>query len=104
MQDTPIQVQAVTNEGIFNIKLNTKQIYPYCFFTYFFCCLTGPKPIIVRKIIRNGQPEETSEAKKDAAKSVETKTQKSEPMEVEVDKKEKFKMKPSIKPTKVFHF
>ncbi|XP_012214552.2 uncharacterized protein Chro isoform X2 [Linepithema humile] len=76
MQDTPIQVQSVTNEGT--------------------------KPMMVRKIIRNGQPEEASEAKKDATK-VETKTQKSEPMVVEekkVEKKEKPRMKPSFKPKK----
>ncbi|XP_018354549.1 PREDICTED: mucin-5AC isoform X3 [Trachymyrmex septentrionalis] len=58
----------------------------------------GAKPIIVRKVVRNGQPEETGEAKKDSAKSLETKTQKSESMEIEVDKKEKPRLKPSIKP------
>lgn len=58
----------------------------------------GAKPIIVRKIIRNGQPEETSEAKKDTTKLLETKTQKNESIEVETDKKEKPKLKPSIKP------
>ncbi|XP_011065669.1 PREDICTED: flocculation protein FLO11 isoform X1 [Acromyrmex echinatior] len=58
----------------------------------------GAKPIIVRKVVRNGQPEETGEAKKDSAKSLETKTQKNESMEIEVDKKEKPRLKPSIKP------
>ncbi|XP_018056743.1 PREDICTED: serine-rich adhesin for platelets isoform X1 [Atta colombica] len=58
----------------------------------------GAKPIIVRKVVRNGQPEETGEAKKDSAKSLETKTQKIESMEIEVDKKEKPRLKPSIKP------
>lgn len=58
----------------------------------------GAKPIIVRKIIRNGQPEETSEAKKDITKLLETKTQKNESIEIETDKKEKPKLKPSIKP------
>lgn len=73
MQDTPIQVQTNTN-------------------------VEGAKPIIVRKIIRNGQPEETSEAKKDTPKLLETKTQKNESIEMETDKKEKPKLKPSIKP------
>ncbi|XP_072751402.1 uncharacterized protein Chro [Anoplolepis gracilipes] len=73
MQDTPIQVQTNTN-------------------------IEGAKPIIVRKIIRNGQPEETSEAKKDATKLLDTKTQKNESIEMETDKKEKPKLKPSIKP------
>ncbi|XP_029168681.1 flocculation protein FLO11 [Nylanderia fulva] len=72
MQDTPIQVQTNTNEGA--------------------------KPIIVRKIIRNGQPEETNETKKDTTKLLETKTQKNESIEIEADKKEKPKLKPSIKP------
>ncbi|XP_018371151.1 PREDICTED: zinc finger protein 37-like [Trachymyrmex cornetzi] len=57
----------------------------------------GAKPIIVRKV-RNRQPEETGGAKKDSAKSLETKTQKNESMEIEVDKKEKPRLKPSIKP------
>lgn len=49
--------------------------------------------------MRNGQPEETGETKKDIAlKSLEIKTQKSESMEIEVDKKEKPRLKPSIKP------
>lgn len=62
-------------------------------------CFAGAKPIIVRKVVRNGQPEETGEIKKDTAKSLETKTQqKNESMEVEMDKKEKPRLKPSIKP------
>ncbi|TGZ54251.1 Chromodomain Y-like protein 2 [Temnothorax longispinosus] len=73
MQDTPIQIQSNIN-------------------------VEDAKPIIVRKVVRNGQPEETGEAKKDIAKSLETKTQKSESMEIEVDKKEKPRLKPSIKP------
>lgn len=62
----------------------------------------GAKPIIVRKIIRNGQPEETSDTKKDTTKLVEIKTQKNESLEMETDKKEKPKLKPSIKP-KVYY-
>ncbi|KYM75570.1 hypothetical protein ALC53_13998 [Atta colombica] len=54
------------------------------------------KPIIVRKVVRNEQPEETGEAKKDSATSLETK--KNESMEIEVDKKEKSRLKSSIKP------
>ncbi|XP_025996673.2 pneumococcal serine-rich repeat protein [Solenopsis invicta] len=75
MQDTPIQIQSSTNAE-------------------------GTKPIIVRKVIRNGQPEETRETKKDTVKSPEIKINKSESMEIEVDKKEKPKprLKPSIKP------
>ncbi|XP_018405210.1 PREDICTED: platelet binding protein GspB isoform X2 [Cyphomyrmex costatus] len=73
MQDTPIQIQSNTN-------------------------IEGAKPLIVRKVVRNGQPEETGEAKKDSAKLLETKTQKNESMEIEVDKKEKPRLKPSIKP------
>ncbi|XP_012523319.1 uncharacterized protein LOC105829192 isoform X2 [Monomorium pharaonis] len=75
MQNTPIQVQSSTNAE-------------------------GAKPMIVRKVVRNGQPEETGEAKKDIAKALETKTNKSELMEIEMDKKEKLKprLKPSIKP------
>ncbi|XP_011692344.1 PREDICTED: mucin-5AC isoform X2 [Wasmannia auropunctata] len=76
MQDTPIQIQSNTNEGA--------------------------KPIIVRKVVRNGQPDETGEAKKDSVKSLETKTQKNESMEIEVDKKEKPRLKPSIKPKNKF--
>ncbi|XP_032687196.1 mucin-5AC isoform X2 [Odontomachus brunneus] len=56
----------------------------------------GTKPIVVRKVIRNGQPEETSDVKKDTTKTVDTKAQ--EPMEIETDKREKPKLKPSIKP------
>ncbi|XP_012063687.1 PREDICTED: zinc finger protein with KRAB and SCAN domains 8-like [Atta cephalotes] len=54
------------------------------------------KSIIVRKVVRNEQPEETDEAKKDSATSLETK--KNESMEIEVDKKEKSRLKSSIKP------
>ncbi|XP_014475320.1 PREDICTED: serine-rich adhesin for platelets isoform X1 [Dinoponera quadriceps] len=72
MQDTPRQIQSNTTEGT--------------------------KPIVVRKVIRNGQPEDTTiDTKKDITKTVETKTQ--EPMEVEMDnKREKPKLKPSVKP------
>ncbi|KAL0128185.1 hypothetical protein PUN28_003442 [Cardiocondyla obscurior] len=73
MQDTPIQIQSNVN-------------------------VEGGKPIIVRKVVRNGQPEEMGEAKKDAIKSAETKVQKSEPMQIEVEKKEKSRLKPSVKP------
>ncbi|XP_046837262.1 uncharacterized protein LOC124432378 isoform X1 [Vespa crabro] len=60
--------------------------------------LEGTKPIVVRKVIRNGQPEEGSDTKKDV-RSSEVKSQKSlESMESEVDKKEKPKLKPSVKP------
>lgn len=72
------------------------------FIYYLLYIYIGAKPVIVRKIIRNGQPEETSEAKKDTTKLLETKTQKNESMEIEADKKEKPKLKPSIKP-KVLH-
>ncbi|XP_012138111.1 chromodomain-containing protein chromator isoform X2 [Megachile rotundata] len=58
---------------------------------------TEGKPVIVRKVIRNGQPEET-DSKKDV-KTLETKAQKSnESVDTEVEKKEKPKLKPSIKP------
>ncbi|KAI4502946.1 hypothetical protein M0802_001990 [Mischocyttarus mexicanus] len=56
----------------------------------------GTKQIVVRKVIRNGQPEEASDSKKDV-KSSEVKLQK-ESMESEVDKKEKARLKPSVKP------
>ncbi|XP_043248089.1 proteoglycan 4 [Colletes gigas] len=55
------------------------------------------KPVVVRKVIRNGQPEE-SDAKKDT-KGSETKNKKSnESFDTEGEKKEKPKLKPSIKP------
>nr|XP_050868631.1 uncharacterized protein LOC127072331 isoform X2 [Vespula vulgaris] len=58
----------------------------------------GTKPLVVRKVIRNGQPEEASDTKKDA-KSSEVKSQKGlESMDSEVEKKEKPKLKPSVKP------
>ncbi|XP_015438268.1 PREDICTED: flocculation protein FLO11 isoform X2 [Dufourea novaeangliae] len=53
------------------------------------------KPVLVRKVIRNGQPEEGD--KKDA-KGSEAKNQKSESFNAEGEKKEKPKLKPSIKP------
>lgn len=105
MQDTPIQIQSNTNvEG--NCLLRNKK---------YICieqkkekdtgkcqldvrCFIGAKSIIVRKVVRNGQPEDMGEAKKDTSKSLETKTQKNESMEIEVDKKEKPKLKPSVKP------
>jgi len=40
--------------------------------------------------------------KKDVTKVSDTKAQKSESIEIEMDKKEKPKLKPSIKPIKVF--
>ncbi|XP_026673136.1 flocculation protein FLO11 isoform X2 [Ceratina calcarata] len=55
---------------------------------------TEGKPIVVRKVIRNGQPEDDS--KKDN-KTLEAKNQKNESVD-EVEKKEKPKLKPSIKP------
>lgn len=56
----------------------------------------GTKPIVVRKVIRNGQPEETGDNKKDIVKTAETLKQ--EPMEIETDKKDKPRLKPSVKP------
>ncbi|XP_031840575.1 chromodomain-containing protein chromator isoform X3 [Nomia melanderi] len=53
------------------------------------------KPVVVRKVIRNGQPEDTD--KKDV-KGSEAKNQKGEFFDIEGDKKEKPKLKPSIKP------
>ncbi|KAK2585222.1 hypothetical protein KPH14_009926 [Odynerus spinipes] len=59
----------------------------------------GAKPVVVRKVIRNGQPEEATDTKKDVAKSSEAKSQRNaESMETEVEKKEKPRLKPSIKP------
>ncbi|XP_014605441.1 PREDICTED: uncharacterized protein LOC106787531 [Polistes canadensis] len=58
----------------------------------------GTKQIVVRKVIRNGQPEEASDSKKDV-KSSEVKLHKGlESMESEIDKKEKPRLKPTIKP------
>lgn len=109
MQDTPIQIQSntnvegdcfLTNKNVFYSQ-NKERKKDAIFInetkpnTRYFA---GAKPIIVRKVVRNGQPEETGEAKKDTAKSLEAKTQKSESMEIEVDKKEKPRLKPSIKP------
>ncbi|XP_053970786.1 uncharacterized protein LOC128895175 isoform X2 [Hylaeus anthracinus] len=55
------------------------------------------RPIVVRKVIRNGQPEE-ADSKRDA-KGLETKNQKSnESFDTEAEKKVKPKLKPSIKP------
>jgi len=54
------------------------------------------KPITVRKVVRNEQSEKTGKAKKDSIKSLETKTQKNESMEIGVDKKNP-RLKPSIK-------
>lgn len=52
--------------------------------------------MVVRKVIRNGQPEEAD--KKDG-KASDAKTQKSnESFDAESEKKEKPKLKPSIKP------
>lgn len=58
-----------------------------------FCTFTG-KPVVVRKVIRNGQPEDDS--KKDS-KISEAKNQKSNESFDEVEKKEKPKLKPTIK-------
>ncbi|XP_060833249.1 uncharacterized protein LOC132916869 isoform X1 [Bombus pascuorum] len=52
------------------------------------------KPIVVRKVIRNGQPEDDS--KKDS-KTMEAKNQKSNESFDEVEKKEKPKLRPTIK-------
>ncbi|KAK1121375.1 hypothetical protein K0M31_010669 [Melipona bicolor] len=52
------------------------------------------KPVVVRKVIRNGQPEDDS--KKDN-KTVEAKNQKSNESFDEVEKKEKPKLRPTIK-------
>ncbi|XP_076169522.1 chromodomain-containing protein chromator isoform X2 [Ptiloglossa arizonensis] len=55
------------------------------------------KPVVVRKVIRNGQPEE-ADSKKDG-KGLEAKNQKHyESFDTEGEKKEKPKLKPSIKP------
>ncbi|CAL7935612.1 unnamed protein product [Xylocopa violacea] len=53
------------------------------------------KPVVVRKVIRNGQPEDDS--KKDS-KTTESKNQKTNESFDEVEKKEKPKLKPSVKP------
>ncbi|CAK9829183.1 Chromodomain Y-like protein 2 [Anthophora retusa] len=53
------------------------------------------KPIVVRKVIRNGQPEDV-DSKRDSKS--EAKNQKSNESFDEVEKKEKPKLKPSIKP------
>lgn len=58
-----------------------------------FCIVIG-KPIVVRKVIRNGQPED--DGKKDN-KTSETKNQKSNESFEEVEKKEKPKLRPTIK-------
>lgn len=51
----------------------------------------------MRKVIRNGQPEET-EMKKDMIKGPEAKIQKVDIVEAEQDKDKKNKLKPSVKP------
>lgn len=53
------------------------------------------KSVVVRKVIRNGQPED---AERKDGKASETRNQKSESFDTEVEKKEKPKLKPSIKP------
>ncbi|XP_017792268.1 PREDICTED: flocculation protein FLO11 isoform X2 [Habropoda laboriosa] len=53
------------------------------------------KPVVVRKVIRNGQPED-ADSKRDSKS--EAKNQKSNESFDEVEKKEKPKLKPSIKP------
>lgn len=58
-----------------------------------FCTIIG-KPIVVRKVIRNGQPEDDS--RKDT-KTSEAKNQKSNESFEEVEKKEKPKLRPTIK-------
>ena len=59
--------------------------------------ISGSKPVVVRKIIRNGQPEE-AEGKKDVLKPAETKVQKVEVVESEENKERKNKLVPSVKP------
>lgn len=56
----------------------------------------GPKPAMVRKFIRNGQPEE-NEVKKELVKSGEMKIEKME-VESEQENERKNKLKPSVKP------
>ena len=58
-----------------------------------FCTFVG-KPVVVRKVIRNGQPEDDS--KKDN-KTIEAKNQKSNESFDEVEKREKPKLRPTIK-------
>ncbi|XP_076546341.1 chromodomain-containing protein chromator isoform X2 [Osmia lignaria lignaria] len=53
------------------------------------------KSVVVRKVIRNGQPED---AERKDGKASETRNQKNESFDTEVEKKEKPKLKPSIKP------
>ncbi|XP_012251503.2 serine-rich adhesin for platelets isoform X2 [Athalia rosae] len=59
----------------------------------------GMKRMVVRKVIRNGQPDEIVEIKKEMTKPVETKTliRTLEQIETEQDKKEPSKPKPSLK-------
>ncbi|XP_046744328.1 mucin-22 isoform X3 [Diprion similis] len=59
----------------------------------------GVKRMIVRKVIRNGQPDEASEPKKEVAKPVETKTlvKVSEQVASEQEKKEVPQLKPPMK-------
>ncbi|XP_033225777.1 msx2-interacting protein [Belonocnema kinseyi] len=57
----------------------------------------GSKNVVVRKIIRNGQPEE-AERKGEAVKQPETKIQKIEVVESEQNKEKKNKLIPSVKP------
>lgn len=55
----------------------------------------------MRKVIRNGQPEET-EMKKDVIKAPESKMQKIDVVEAEQEKDKKNKLKPSVKPKVYF--
>lgn len=57
----------------------------------------GSKSVMMRKVIRNGQPEET-EMKKEMIKVVESKIQKMDVVEAEQDKDKRNKLKPSVKP------
>ncbi|XP_051155161.1 mucin-4 isoform X2 [Leptopilina boulardi] len=57
----------------------------------------GSKSVVMRKVIRNGQPEET-EMKKDVIKAPESKMQKIDVVEAEQEKDKKNKLKPSVKP------
>lgn len=59
--------------------------------------IDGSKSVVMRKVIRNGQPEET-EMKKDMIKGPEAKIQKVDIVEAEQDKDKKNKLKPSVKP------
>lgn len=68
-----------------------------CTYIIFIYLFLGSKSVMMRKVIRNGQPEET-EMKKEMIKVVESKIQKMDVVEAEQDKDKRNKLKPSVKP------